>query len=161
MSRVTVILDVLESSDPDRVKEIETTFHPNTKKWILDKIDHHKGRYNWSSLPSNFEHDEVKVVHKAIRDHFPKKAVTLKVHANRATTFDGLRDAVMKVGVRPEHEHMEARYFHRIPKVAKGPSDTKLDFVPNTPTQKRRRRAYMDPLINKNGQYLRVDEPRK
>lgn len=55
----------------------------------------------------------------------------------------------------------DARYPHRIPKLAANPTDTKLDFVPNTPTGKRRRRAPMDKLINRNGQYLRTDEPRK
>jgi hypothetical protein len=53
----------------------------------------------------------------------------------------------------------DARYLHRIPKVAKGPSDTKLDFALNTPI--RRRRKPMDRLVNRNGQYLRVDEPRR
>ena len=55
----------------------------------------------------------------------------------------------------------DARYPHRIPKVAASPTVVKLDFVPNTPTGKRRRRAPMDKLINNNGQYLRTSEPRK
>jgi hypothetical protein len=51
----------------------------------------------------------------------------------------------------------DARYLHRIPKIAASPTDAKLDFVPNNHNRKRRRRKPMDRLINKNGQYIRVD----
>jgi hypothetical protein len=49
----------------------------------------------------------------------------------------------------------EARYPHRIPKVAKSPTDTNLDFTWGPDGMKKRRKKPMDKLINPNGQYLR------
>ena len=48
----------------------------------------------------------------------------------------------------------EARYYHRVAKVADSPTKTNLDFVPNS-LRKRKRRANMAKLINPNGEYLR------
>jgi hypothetical protein len=49
----------------------------------------------------------------------------------------------------------DARYPHRIPKVAKDPTDTNLDFTYGPDGMKKRRKKPMDRLINPNGQYLR------
>ena len=51
-------------------------------------------------------------------------------------------------------EYTHRLHGHRIPRVADSPTDTKLAFVPNTPTGKKRR-AHMKKLINPNGEYLR------
>jgi hypothetical protein len=49
----------------------------------------------------------------------------------------------------------DARYPHRIPKVAKSPTNTNLDFTWGPDGMKKRRKKPMDRLINPNGQYLR------
>jgi hypothetical protein len=49
----------------------------------------------------------------------------------------------------------DASYPHRIPKVAKSPTDTNLDFTWGSNGMKKRRKKPMDKLINNNGQWIR------
>jgi hypothetical protein len=94
---------LLEVEDTERIKLIGSTFHPNTHKWIHDQIDQSQGKRDWSSLPSGFEQNQVQsLVKNKLKDHFPKKAVALKVNAYKATTHDELRDIINKVKVRSE-----------------------------------------------------------
>jgi hypothetical protein len=55
----------------------------------------------------------------------------------------------------PKKITSEARYLHRIPKVAKDPTDTNLDFTWGSDGMKKRRKKPMDKLINPNGQWIR------
>ena len=96
----------------------------------------------------------------------PSKSMTNWTHyhkGNPVARFDNEDDLKNHI---QQHQHesshilgvlsilSDARYPHRIPKVAASPTDTKLDFI--SVTGKKKRRAPMDKLVNNNGQWLRT-----
>jgi hypothetical protein len=139
VSYVKEIISLIEDKGP---------FHGNDqiRDWAKEQIGRSASRTDWKKLPSSFEHDAVKRVFSQVKGHINKKAIRHRINASRATTHDELRSA-LDLG--------EARYPHRIPKVAASPTDTNLDFTWGSDGMKKKRKKPMTRLINPNGQYLR------
>jgi len=60
---------------------------------IIERINKRDTR-NWSKLPKSFEQDAVAAAFRDAKELFPKKAISERVRASKATTFAELREAV-------------------------------------------------------------------
>lgn len=63
------------------------------KPVIVERINKRDKR-DWSKLPQQFELDAVRAAFSDIKELFPKKAISQRVRASRATTFSELREIV-------------------------------------------------------------------
>lgn len=57
---------------------------------IIQRIDA-RDRRDWSKVPGSFEQDAVSAAFKDIKELFPKQAISQRVRASKATTFQDLR----------------------------------------------------------------------
>jgi len=61
---------------------------------IIELIDA-KDKRNWRDLPASFEFDAVQAAFREIKNLFPRQAVSQRIRASRAMTFEDLRSAVL------------------------------------------------------------------
>jgi hypothetical protein len=154
-------IDVVDPSDGQKQAKQQQQ-QQNKSLSYLQQQAKHKGQ-----IPSN------KPFWKTLK-HIGRKALSSRGIVGRgvvagATAIDPglglLAAATQKIfGDHVEKSHVlstlavltDARYPHRIPKVAKSPTDTNLDFTWGPDGMKKRRKKPMDKLINPNGQYIRT-----
>lgn len=63
----------------------------NIKHWCRDIVAAAQMRRDWQALPSDFERDAVRNVFKVIRPHFDKSAISMRIAASKAVTFEQLK----------------------------------------------------------------------
>jgi hypothetical protein len=60
---------------------------------IIERVNA-KDRRDWTKLPSSFEQDAVRAAYNSAKELFPKKAISQRVRASKASTFKELRSAI-------------------------------------------------------------------
>lgn len=63
------------------------------RDWMLQRIAE-RDRRDWSTLPLDFERDAVRATWQDLRRHWPRKPISERIKASKATTFAELRQCV-------------------------------------------------------------------
>jgi hypothetical protein len=86
--------DAAREAAAEAKKSRVSPFEPDKHEWVMKQINEASGRRNWSQLPNDFEHDAVKNVYQKIKPHFPAGAISHRIAASNASTFDELKEAI-------------------------------------------------------------------